>query len=74
MSMGDAAEDDEAANDRSPSAPTIAAMTTAIAMTIDDRVRLLPVLVHCRSRLHSSQLGVASTYAFFDMPTIRSGS
>ena len=41
MSMGDAAEDHEAANDWSPRAPMIAAMTTAVAMRIVDRVRLL---------------------------------
>src|ERR1700737_4030894 len=50
MSMGDAAEDDEAEEDRSPRTPTISAMTTAIAMRIVDRVRLLLVLVRCRSR------------------------
>jgi hypothetical protein len=49
MSMGDAANDDEAEEDWSPRAPMIPAMTTAIAMRIDDRVRLLLVLVRCRS-------------------------
>jgi hypothetical protein len=74
MSMGDAAEDDEGANHWSPRAPMIAAMTTAIAMRIDDRVGLLPVLAQCRSRLQSMVLGVASMYVVFDMPTICSGS
>jgi hypothetical protein len=36
LSMGDAAEDDETANDWSPRAPMIAAMTTVIAMRIVD--------------------------------------
>ena len=74
MSMGDAAEDDEAEEDWSPRAPMISAMTTAIAMRIVDRVRLLLVLVRCGSRLQSRQRGVASTYVFFDMPTICSGA
>src|ERR1700730_16821359 len=50
MSMGDAAEHDETEEDWSPRAPMISAMTTAIAMRIVDRVRLLLVLVRCRSR------------------------
>jgi hypothetical protein len=32
------------------------------------------VLVAYRSRRHSRQRGVASTYAIFDMPTICAGS
>ena len=36
--------------------------------------RPLFVLVRCRSRPQSSQPGVASTYAVFDMPTICSGA
>src|ERR1039457_3959450 len=61
------------ASPRSPRAPMIAAMTTAIARRIVDRVRLLAVLVRCRSRLQSRQRDVVSTYVFFDMPTIFSG-
>jgi hypothetical protein len=72
--MGDAAEDDEAEQDRSPKAPMISAMTTAIAMRIVDRVQLLLVLVRCGSRLHSGQRGVARTYVVFDTPTICSGA
>jgi hypothetical protein len=74
MSMGDAAEDHEAANDWSPRAPMIAAMTTAVAMRIVDRVRLLLVLVRCRPCLQSSKRGVASAYVIFDMPTICASS
>src|ERR1017187_1537240 len=62
------------ASPRSPRAPMIAAMTTAIARRIVDRVRLLAVLVRCRSRLQSRQRDVVSTYVFFDMPTICSGA
>src|ERR1017187_6689358 len=61
------------ASPRSPRAPMIAAMTTAIARRIVDRVRLLAVLVRCRSRLQSRQRDVVSTYVFFDMPTTCSG-
>ena len=69
MSVGDAAKDDEAEEDGSPRAPTIAAMTRA-----DDRVAMLPVLAHCMSRLQSTLPDVASTYVFFDTPTICSGA
>src|SRR6185295_7884524 len=34
----------------------------------------LSVLARCRSRLHSRQRGVASTYLVFDMPAICAGS
>jgi hypothetical protein len=64
---------DEADDDRSPMAPILVAMTTAIAMRPVDRGELLVVLVRCRSCLESSQRGVASTYEVFDMPTICSG-
>lgn len=49
-------------------------MTAAIPMRIVDRVRPLPVLVRCRSHLHSNRRDVASTYVFFDTPTIRTGA
>lgn len=51
----------------------ISATTTAIATRIVG-VRLLLVLARCRSRLHSGQRDVASTYVFFDMPAICSDS
>jgi hypothetical protein len=72
VDRADAAEDDEAANDRSPRPPKIAAVTTARAMIVD-HVRLLLVLDRCRPRLQSRQGGVTSTYVVFDMSTIWSG-
>jgi hypothetical protein len=51
----------------------IAAMTTAIARRIVDRLPLLAVLVRCKSRLQSRRRDVVSAYVLFDMPTICSG-
>ena len=59
---------------RSPRAPMIEAMTTAIARKTVDREGLLAVLVRCRSRSHSRQRDVARTYTFFDTPAISPGA
>jgi hypothetical protein len=67
LSVGDAADDDEAANDWLLKAPMIAVGTV-------DRLRLLPVLVRWMSCLQPSQRDVASTYVISDMPTICTGA
>jgi hypothetical protein len=50
----------------SPAAP----MTAAVETRTVDRVRLLVVLLCCRSHFQSRQCDVAGTYVVFDTPTI----
>ena len=72
--MGDAADNDEAANDWLLRAPMIAVRTIAVAVRTVDRVPLLLVLVRWMSCLQPSHRDVASTYVILDMPTICTGA
>jgi hypothetical protein len=73
-SMGDAADDDEDANDWLLRAPVIAVRTIAIAVRTVDRVPLLLVLVRWMSCLQPSHRDVASTYVILGTPTICTGA